>query len=280
VNDLSEKEQLEEMRAWWSENGRFVITGIVLGVVIIVSWNQWRSSITTSQVTASNLFEEVMQAADAGDLAAAEEAANDLFENYGQTVYPAQTRLALARLYMDRGRDQDAVDVLRELAGQDGTSELQLVARLRLAKVLLYQNKPEQVVELLQDHGQSGFAARFSEVLGDAYAAQGNYAGAQSAYEDALRDNQAVQTIDSNLIQLKLNDLPDPAELATTSAAIAAAIDAGEIVDGTDVDGTDVDRTDVDGTDVDGTDEKAQAADDPAAPAAVDPAEPEPESGQ
>jgi predicted negative regulator of RcsB-dependent stress response len=50
VNDLSEKEQLEEMRAWWSENGRFVMGGVVLGVAIIFGWNQWRASIEATQL--------------------------------------------------------------------------------------------------------------------------------------------------------------------------------------------------------------------------------------
>jgi len=229
VNDLSEKEQLEEMRAWWSENGRFVITGVVLGVAIIVGWNQWRSSIETAQIEASNLFEEVMVAVGGGDSAAAEFAAENLFVNYDQTVYPDQARLALARLYMDKGRDQDAADILNELIVAGDESEIQLVGRLRLAKVKLYQNKPDEVVELLKDRGESAFAARYSEVLGDAYTARGNFAEAQTAYLAALSENPALQTVDNTLVQLKLNDLPDLDELAATSAALEAAIDEAEV---------------------------------------------------
>jgi len=228
VNDLSEKEQLEEMRAWWSENGRFVIAGVVLGVAIIVGWNQWRSSIETAQIEASTLFEEIMVAVGGGDSEAAEFAAENLFVNYEQTVYPDQARLALARLYMDKGRDQDAVDILSELIVAGDESEIQLVGRLRLAKVKLYQNKPDEVVELLKDRSESAFAARYSEVLGDAYAAQGNFAEAQTAYLAALSENPALQTIDNNLVQLKLNDLPDLDELAATSAALDEAEVAGE----------------------------------------------------
>jgi predicted negative regulator of RcsB-dependent stress response len=231
VNDLTEKEQLEEMRAWWVENGRFVITGLVLGIAIIFGWNQWRTSITTSRVEASILFEQVMDAVQSGDYDLADGAANDLFANYSQTVYPAQSRLAMARLYMERGRDQDAADMLRELIGPDGGSEIQLLGRLRLARILLYQNKPGEVVALLKDIDAGGFAARYSEVLGDAYGAQENFAEAQTAYVAALGENAARRTVDSNLVQLKLNDLPDLAELATLSAAIEAAIDAGENAD-------------------------------------------------
>jgi len=229
VNDLSEKEQLEEMRAWWSENGRYVITGVVLGVAIIFGWNQWRSSIQTSRIEASNLFEEVMFAVGDGDTDMAEAAAGNIFDNYEQTVYPDQTRLAMARLYMDKGRDQDAADVLRELIVVGDENEIQLVGRLRLAKVLLYQNKPDKVVELLKDRGESGFSARYSEILGDAYAAQGNFAEAQTAYLAALTENQTMRTVDNTLVQLKLNDLPDLDEMAETAAAIKAALAEDEV---------------------------------------------------
>lgn len=231
MNDLSEKEQLDEMRAWWSENGRFVITGVVLGVAIIFGFNQWRSSIENAQTEASNLFEEVMAAVGNGDTDAAEVAANNVFDNYDRTVYPDQTRLALARLYMDKGRDQDAVDVLRQLIVEEDESELQLVGRLRLAKVLLYQNKADEVIELMEGRNAGGFAARYSEVLGDAYAAMGDYEAAQTAYLAALTENQAVQTIDNNLIQLKINDLPDPNEVAATAEALEAAIEAGDVAE-------------------------------------------------
>ena len=243
------------MRAWWSENGRFVITGVVLGVAIIFGWNQWRSSIETSRIEASNLFEQVMSAMESGDTEAAEVAAGTLFENYERTVYPAQTRLALARLYMDKGRDQDAVNVLRELIAASDETEIQLVGRLRLAKVLLYQNKPDEVVEILRDRDESGFAARYLEILGDAYAEQGNFAEAQTAYLAALSRNSPVPTIDNNLIQLKLNDLPDLTELAATSAAIETALDEADVAGESDND--------------------AAAMDEPAGPEAQEDAEPE-----
>jgi predicted negative regulator of RcsB-dependent stress response len=231
VNDLSEQEQLQEIRAWWAENGRFVIAGIVLGIAAIVGWNQWRSSIEATQIRASNLYEDVMVAVGSGDAEAAETAAYDLYLHYERTVYPDQARLAMARLYMDKGRDQDAVNTLRELLAAGKNEEIQMVGRLRLAKVLLYQNKPAEVIELLKDHVEGGFAARYNEVLGDAYAAEGEYEKAEQAYQAALAESRNLRTIDNNLIRLKLNDLPDPTELAQTSAAIESAIDEGSVAD-------------------------------------------------
>ena len=233
MEELSEKEQLDAMRSWWQENGRYVIGGVVLGVAILVGWNQWRGGIAQTETAASALYEDVMSATGAGNLDAANAAATELFADYAATIYAAQARLAMARLYMDKGRDQDAADVLRVLVESGGDNEIQLIGRLRLAKVLLYQDKAEEVVDLLQGQGEHAFAARYSEVLGDAYTALGSYAEAEAAYTAALLDDPAVRTVDSALIQLKLNDLPAATEVAVRIETDAEVIDATESVEGT-----------------------------------------------
>jgi predicted negative regulator of RcsB-dependent stress response len=57
VDDLqSEKEQIEEMRQWWSENGRYVIGGIVIGAGLLFGWNSYQSNKLVAQSEASALF--------------------------------------------------------------------------------------------------------------------------------------------------------------------------------------------------------------------------------
>lgn len=222
--DLSEKEQIDALRAWWSEYGTSVLGGVFIAVAGIFGWNQWKNSIAEAEVAASTLFEDVMVAADRGNLDAAAVAADELFNEHGKSAYAAQARLAMARLYMDNGRDQDAANVLRALVERGGKSELALVGRLRLAKILLYQDKPQEVLDLLKGQTDSAFAARFSEVMGDAHVALGNYAEAEAAYIAAMNDNPLARTVDVSLIQLKLNDLPSLTD-ATQAAQATAPVE-------------------------------------------------------
>ena len=226
MEDLSEKEQIEAVRNWWSENGNFVIGGVVVGVAIIFGWNSWQANIANTEITASTLFEDVMDSAARGRLDPAVEAGEALFRDYDETAYADQARLALARLYMDSGRDQDAADVLEPLANHAGGDELALVARLRLAKILLYQDKADEVIGLIEGQPESAFSARFNEVLGDAYVAAGRYEEAEAAYITALNDNPVARTVDIQLIQLKINDLPVPGEDGTeTESGVVAPAD-------------------------------------------------------
>lgn len=209
MDDLqSEKEQIEEMRAWWSEYGKVVIAGIVIGIAGIIGFNKYNANNLVSQLAASELYESLVGHVVDGDLDEAEIVADDLAANYADTAYAAQSKLALARLYMDQNRDQDAADALRELLAMGADEGLENIARLRLASVLLYQDKAQEAVDLFEDVDAPSFSALTNVVLGDAYAALGDYQKAADAYNRALVDPSPNPTVNPALVQMKLTDLP------------------------------------------------------------------------
>jgi len=228
VEDLTEKEQIEEMRAWWSEYGNYVMGGIVVGIALMVGIGQYRSSTENTQIEASALYETVFEAVADGKAEGAEAAASELYFDYASTVYPAQARLAMARLYMDKGRDKDAADSLSSLVDAEPDSELGLIARLRLAKVLLYQDKPLEVIDLLDNLEDSAFTPRYSEVIADAHVMLGQYSDARDAYLLAMADSATMPTVDRVLVQMKFDDLP---EIEMEEAGDMEQADAEESVD-------------------------------------------------
>lgn len=204
---LSEKEQIDKMRAWWSDYGWYVVGGIVLGAAILFGINYYQSQSVEEEVAASALYDELTEHVAGDNLEAAEATAAGLDGEYGNSSYAAQSKLAMARLYMDKNRDQDAAEALNGMLAMDGFEHLKHVARVRLAKILLYQGKPEEVLSLLEGQENAAFAARYAEERGDAFVALGRYVEARAAYQAALEEAQP--TVDQGLIQLKLMDLPD-----------------------------------------------------------------------
>lgn len=229
MDEFTEKEQLEMLRAWWSEYGNYVIGGIVVGVAIIVGLSQYRSQTTATQTEASTTYETVVEAVANGSLEEAEAAATELYEKYASTVYPAQARLAMARLYMDNGRDEDAAKSLQVLVGGGSDSELRLVARMRLAKIYLYQGKAQEVIDLLSNVDEGAFTARYSEAIGDAHVALGQFNDAQEAYLRAIADDPKLPTVDRVLVQMKIDDLPEAVAVVDASASIAPAASSAEV---------------------------------------------------
>jgi predicted negative regulator of RcsB-dependent stress response len=219
VDDLlSEKEQLEQIRSWWSEYGGYVIGGLGLGIALLAGLNYYNSSKLEAQLEGSALYESLTQHVVAGDLEAAEAVVDELGMDYADTSYAAQAQLAIARMYMDKNRDQDAADVLQAVIAGDADEEVKLVARARLARVLLYQSKAQEVVDLLQGQKSKAFGPTFQELLGDAYHALGRIDDARIAYQSVMLNPEARDTVDQQLVQWKSLDLPETSEDAVEAA--------------------------------------------------------------
>lgn len=229
MDDLqSEKEQLEEMRQWWSENGRYVIGGIIIGAGLLFGWNNHQSGKLEEQIEASQLFETLAFDVGAGDLDDAELVADQLALDYSNSPYTAQSKLAMARIYMDKNRDQDAADSLIQLLAMSDHDEIKGVGRQRLARIMLYQDRPQDVIDLLEGEGDAAFAALYSDAMGDAYVALGDFVAAEAAYQAVLADPDQG-SVDRAMVQIKLIDLPDTfAAEATAEPAALEIVDAIE----------------------------------------------------
>lgn len=227
---LSEKEQLEQFRSWWSEYGAYVIGGIVIGAGLLIGINQYKAKQLEAKLAASAAFESLIEQVGDGDLDEAETIALQIQTDYAETTYAGQAGLAMARLYMDKNRDQDAADALRAVVESDAGDELRHVARLRLARIYLYQDKAQDVVELLTAEDTDAFAATYGEVLGDAYTALGRFTEAQDSYQKALLDPLSQGTVDQQLVQWKALDLPEP-EKTEPDSAKPAEPEAAETVE-------------------------------------------------
>jgi len=232
VDDLlSEKEQLEQIRAWWKEYGAYVIGGIVIGAGLIIGYNQYQSSKLEAQLEASIAYEELVGFVADGKLEEAEAIADEIATSYAETTYVGQSSLAMARLYMDKNRDQDAADALLSVVEGESDAEIKHLARLRLARIYLYQEKFEDVLALLSGQDNSAFAATYGELMGDAYAALGRVTEAEDAYQKVLNDELGQVTLDRQLVQWKVLDLPAVQPLADVEIAEPDADDAVEAED-------------------------------------------------
>lgn len=204
--DQAEQEQIEEIRAWWEEYGNYIIAGVVIGALLLFGWNYYKTSKANAEIAASVLYDELADHVAEGRVEEAERVSGDLDASFPESAYSAQSKLAMARLYMDNNRDADAAAVLREIVDSEREPGFAGVARLRLAKILHYQEKYDEVLALLDLEDTAGFTARYADARGDALVALGRFDEARGEYLVALADNG--QTVDATFLQLKMMDLP------------------------------------------------------------------------
>lgn len=201
---LTEKEQLEAARKWWGENGRFVISGVVLGVGVLFGWNYWKSYQTNYAQSASALHEQLMSAVSDDDSANALAVADQLRSDFGRSIYADQALLAVARLQVEQGDLDAGATALETALGVSG--EIGVIARLRLARIRLSQDRAEDALTLANAASSVGkFAALFDDIRGDANVALGNNDAARAAYQKVLDDADAI--IDRAFVTMKFEAL-------------------------------------------------------------------------
>lgn len=215
---LTDQQQAEQVKGWLRQNGVFLAAGVVLGLGGLFGWNQWNRYQERKAEEASAYFETFLQSVRANQFDQAEAGMATLAAEYSSSPYADQARLAMARLYLDQGKADKAAEYLQQAANTATSEEIRNIARLRLARVLIFQEKYAEALKALTDPGSRAFAPAFHDVRGDAYYAMGKQAEARSEYEQALNSEVSSQVIDRTYVQAKLDDL------GGSSAALATAV--------------------------------------------------------
>ena len=131
----TEEQQVEALKAWWAENGKAVVAGVVLGVGAIGAWSLWQGYQERSAVAASDAWSRVEAAADAGDAATVESLAAELRDDHDGTLYAAYGNLAAARVAIEADDLDTAAERLAWVADEAVQDDVALIARVRLARV-------------------------------------------------------------------------------------------------------------------------------------------------
>jgi predicted negative regulator of RcsB-dependent stress response len=204
---LTDQQQAEKVRSWVRENGIFLVAGLALGLGGLFGWNQWRLYQERQAEEASALYETFLQSVRANQVEQAESGMAVLATEHGSSPYTDQARLAMARLYLDQGKPEPAAEALRKVVAIGVSPEIRNIARVRLARLLIYQEKYDEALKTLGDPGSKAFAPAFHDVRGDVYYAMGKLAEARSEYEQALNSEISAQVIERNYLEAKLDDI-------------------------------------------------------------------------
>jgi predicted negative regulator of RcsB-dependent stress response len=203
---LSDKEQVERIRAWWSENGWFLIGGAAIALLGLYGYRQYQAYQVRQSEQAAALYQTLKTAVDENKPGDADALLAQLRSDFPGNAYTQQGGLLVAKFVLAAAPDR-AADELRFVMEHSKDSELALVARLRLARVLAYREKYDDALAVLTVDDPGQFAGRFNEVRGDIQAALGHVEEARAAYLAALVADGS-ELLDRSFLQMKLNDLP------------------------------------------------------------------------
>lgn len=204
--DLQEQEQLETLKAWWKDNGNFVL-GLLLAVVVAMGgWRGWQYYQAKQSAEAATLYAEFTRQLGSGDAKRVNDAAAAVMEKYSGTAYASRAALMAAQVNEFDKDIARAKTQLQWTIDHAGEATLKDVARLRLAAILMDEKKYDDSVKLLNAAHPDAFNGLYADLKGDVLSAQGKTEEARTAYKLAYEKTDA-KSMYRNLIQMKMDAL-------------------------------------------------------------------------
>lgn len=204
----TEEEQLAQIKEWWQQNGKPLLFGGALALVLVFGWQFWQKHQLNQAHSSSTVYQQLLNAAleeGGADTAEVSRLGNLLQKEFSGSHYAQYGSLFVAKVAVESGRLDEAATELQAVLDKPADKTLEELARQRMARVLAAQNKAEDGLALLDGEAVDAFAASREELRGDLLVQLQRPEEAHAAYSKAkelLSQDAAIGGL-----QLKLDDL-------------------------------------------------------------------------
>ncbi len=205
MSNLTEEQQLEQLKDWWNDNGTPLIIGAVLGLSGFFGYKYWTEKQIAYQESASNLYVQVTEQLEEKDNSKLAEAAQQVKSEYPDSTYAILSAFHLAKIAVEEKDLNKATEQFNWVLSNHAGNELANIAKIRLARILITQEQAQKALELLNFDKESGYFEVASMVKGDALLALGKKPEALEAYQAA--DNLGKVTASHPTLKLLIEEL-------------------------------------------------------------------------
>lgn len=211
--DSIEEEHLDTLKRWWKESGKSVVAGVVIGLALLFAIWTWRDYSSTQAETASAEYQLLIAEVEQGDTQAGLERGERIVNEFSGTPYAVFSALAVAKLALDAGDSGVARNYLQYALANADQPNIEHVARLRLARVMIADGETQAALDLVSSVEPGSFLSAYEEIKGDIHVSMGEPQLARTAYQTALEALEDADPEEKALLRMKLDDLgnvPEP----------------------------------------------------------------------
>ncbi|MDP2071415.1 tetratricopeptide repeat protein [Methylotenera sp.] len=183
--DLEEQEQIDELKAWWKQNGKLISTLVIGLLVAYAAYQGWHYYQNKQAVEASTQYQDLL-VTEEKDLKAIQEKSAVLMEKFGATPYAGRAALLSAKANYQANEIKSAKAQLEWTIKNAIETSVSALASLQLANILAEEKDYEAALKLLNAPHDAGFDGLFADLKGDILVSQGKNPEAKAAYEEAL----------------------------------------------------------------------------------------------
>lgn len=204
--DLQEQEQVDALKSWWKENGKWVLGAVTVALLGFAGMQFWKSHQAQQAGEAAKLYAEVEKQVMSNDPKRVNDAAAALVDKFGSSAYAPRAQLLAVQANLQAKDITRAKTQLQWVVEHASESGLQDTARLKLASILLDEKNFDEALKQLNATHPEAFTGLYADLKGDVLSAQGKTEEARAAYKQALEKIDA-KSMYRNLVQLKLDGL-------------------------------------------------------------------------
>lgn len=199
----TEEQQVEAIKSFWSENGNYIIGGLVVGFAGFIGFNYHKDSKLAGEEAVASEYQALIESKET-DHDGFKTKADSFIQANVDSSYASLTALSLAKDAAEHKDWEKAATNLTkaiETAPNDG---IKAIATVRLARVQVQMAEYDQALATIGATLPAAFKAEVEELKGDVYLKQGKKELARNAYQAAV-DADGLATNPS--LQIKLDDL-------------------------------------------------------------------------
>jgi len=199
----NENEQVDALRQFFANNGKFLAVGVIIGIAALGGWRFWSSHQEGSDKAASAEYQQLTSAMQADKPDSLEAVATFASEN--NNTYGALASLDLAKQYVETNQLDKAITLLQSGLKDTKDANLQAVINLRLARIQLQQSQADAALSTLNNVKGDGWTAIVADIRGEALLSKGDKQGARDAWSKGA-ESQASPAL-KQMLQMKMNNL-------------------------------------------------------------------------
>jgi predicted negative regulator of RcsB-dependent stress response len=201
----TEEQQWEAVKGWFKKYGNTISWALIVILSIILAGQYWRHHKAVVRQEASENYMSLIMGAEQNDAATVKSKAQTLIDQYPGSPYAAFAALFLANHAVEAKELPNAEKQLQWVMAHSN-QQLQALARTRLMRLKMAENKLDEALGLYDEGKADGFLTLMAELKGDILMKKNDKAGAQKAYEKAL-SAAPEENMHGPLLKMKLEAL-------------------------------------------------------------------------
>ena len=186
-DNLTDEQQADIIKKWLKDNGLFIVASFGIAISSVFGLQFYQDSNLKQAESASRLYAEMEFAVRQQRLSQAQTILQQMDNEFSGSAYQVQSHLSMAKLFMDSLDYDNAITQLEFVLEQAGDETFSMTARQRIARIYIEKGAFQDALDLLgQVQVPEAFQAQNEIIKGDAYLGMGEQKNARTSYEIAL----------------------------------------------------------------------------------------------